>query len=102
MKGKEEVKMGDGAWSAGGYEIDYDEYDYNVNLGSLFKQPKTARNYKSVIFTSGKAEMKCHCGCVYTARVADLKRGWGISCSKRCAAIRRDYGRSPAKFIKCV
>lgn len=173
--------MGDGAWSAGGYEIDFDEYDYNeskgysvwtmqggssilidkmsnrhlkntirlcerlsieanfscdsekwddwvdvltdelnsreskgivirdsessntTNRGKQSKaSKKQAKNYQSVTFASGRAEMKCHCGCTYTARVADLKRGWGISCSKRCAAIRRDYGRSPAKFIKCV
>lgn len=94
--------MGDGAWSAGGYEIDYDERDCYVNSGNVFKQPKQAKNYQSVTFTSSKAEMKCHCGCVYKARVADLKRGWGTSCSKRCAAIRRDYGKKPAKFIKCI
>ena len=173
--------MGDGAWSAGGYEIAYDEYDYNesngysvwtmqggssisidemsnrhikntirlcerlsieanfscesekwddwvnvltdeltdrelkgivikdagsaktANRGKQSKaSKKQAKNYQSVDFTSNKAEMKCHCGCVYKARVADLKRGWGISCSKRCAAIRRDYGKKPAKFIKCI
>jgi len=173
--------MGDGAWSASGYEIDYDKYDYNESKGysvwtmrggssiridkmsnghlkntirlcerlsfeanfscdsekwgdwidvltselnnrelngvvikdavgakrvNRGKQSaaskKQAKSYQSVTFTSGKAEMQCHCGSTYTARVADLKRGWGISCSKRCAAIRRDFGGSPAKFIKCI
>lgn len=33
-------------------------------------------------------EVKCVCGCVFTARVADRKRGWAKSCSKSCAATR--------------
>lgn len=170
--------MGDGAWSAGGYEIDYDEYDYNEskgysvwtmqngssisidkmsnrhlrntirlcerlsleanfscdsdkwddwvnvltdelesrvkngvvindnsgapkNRGKKSKHVKAqAKKYKSIPFKGTKAQMKCHCGNVYTAKTADLKRGWGFSCSKRCAAIRRDYGRSPAKLVE--
>ena len=46
-----------------------------------------------------KAQMVCHCGCVYLAREADLKRGWAKSCSKRCAAIRRDFGRPASKRV---
>lgn len=50
---------------------------------------------KEVKPTRGKKiELKCHCGTVYSPRLADLKRGWGKSCSKRCASIKRDYGRA--------
>ena len=45
-------------------------------------------------------QMKCHCGRVYSARVADLNRGWGLSCCKSCAAVRRKYGRPAAKPLK--
>lgn len=57
---------------------------------------KAAKNFKNTTFTSSTQQMKCHCGSLYTARVADLKRGWALSCSKRCAAIKRDYGRPDA------
>lgn len=58
---------------------------------------KSIKNYK---FESSSQKMKCHCGEVYTAKVADLKRGWALSCSKSCAALRRDFGKQPATICK--
>jgi len=37
-------------------------------------------------------QVKCACGCIFTARIADRKRGWAKSCSKSCAA-RKQTGK---------
>lgn len=65
---------------------------------ALSKKPSDSKKVKKVPVVRGKMQrMRCHCGAIYSARIADLRRGWGLSCSKRCAAIRRDFGRPPAQ-----
>lgn len=41
----------------------------------------------------------CHCGQIYSTRIADLRRGWGYSCSKSCAATRRIHNKR--KPLRC-
>ena len=58
------------------------------------KQPVHYNDPSKIKPTRGsKIELICHCGNIYSPRVADLKRGWARSCSKRCASIKRDFGR---------
>jgi len=35
-------------------------------------------------------QYKCHCGKVFTARIADRKRGWARFCSKSCKATKQE------------
>lgn len=61
---------------------------------------KTAHNQSNKFEgLTGSHKMMCHCGALYTARIADLKRGWALSCSKRCAAIKREFGRPDGQMV---
>lgn len=74
--------------------IDVFHDEINRRGVSTFKPEAHYDSPSAVKPTRGKKlELVCHCGTVYSPRLADLKRGYGKSCSKRCAAIKRDYGR---------
>jgi hypothetical protein len=36
------------------------------------------------------SQYRCHCGAMFTARVADRKRGWARFCSKSCKAVQQE------------